>query len=98
MELSLLHGEWEERLVKHCILLYLTLTFHQDFTFPENVAYPFGGEGAPEYIVMQIHYDNPHEIKGRLAFIIYCITLKMQIYSKHDIVPLTFQALWTALV
>lgn len=30
----------------------------QDFVFPEGVAFPFGGRG-PQYIVLEIHYDNP---------------------------------------
>ena len=29
--------------------------------YPDNVAYPFGGEG---YIMIELHYDNPHEIEG----------------------------------
>ena len=29
--------------------------------YPDNVAYPFGGEG---YIMIELHYDNPQEIEG----------------------------------
>lgn len=27
--------------------------------FPEGVAFPVGGRGAREYIVIEMHYDNP---------------------------------------
>ena len=37
----------------------------QIFTYPDNVAFPFGGEGNSEYIVMELHYDNPREIEGK---------------------------------
>ena len=30
--------------------------------YPDNVAYPFGGEG---YIMIELHYDNPLEIEGK---------------------------------
>jgi hypothetical protein len=33
------------------------------FVYPENVAYPFGGEG---YIMIELHYDNPKEVEGTL--------------------------------
>ena len=32
--------------------------------FPYNVGFPIGGEGFPEYAVMELHYDNPQEING----------------------------------
>lgn len=37
----------------------------QVFVYPDNVAFPFGGEGSSEYVVMELHYDNPEEIAGR---------------------------------
>jgi hypothetical protein len=43
------------------LLMVLTTTIPQDFTYPDNVAYPFGGEG---YIMMELHFDNPKEIEG----------------------------------
>ena len=27
--------------------------------FPEDVAMALGGPGAPEYAVIELHYDNP---------------------------------------
>ena len=45
--------------VRHCIM-YNTF-FFQIFVYPDNVAYPFGGEG---YIMIELHYDNPKEIEG----------------------------------
>jgi hypothetical protein len=32
--------------------------------YPDNVAFPFGGEGFPEYLVMELHYDNPQMMQG----------------------------------
>ena len=32
--------------------------------YPENVAYPFGGEESNEFVLIELHYDNPHEIAG----------------------------------
>ena len=35
------------------------------FVYPDNVAFPFGGDGFPEYVVMELHYDNPHMNSGK---------------------------------
>ena len=32
--------------------------------YPENVAFPFGGEEFPEYVLMELHYDNPDKREG----------------------------------
>ena len=29
------------------------------------MAFPFGGEGFPEYLVMELHYDNPEMVPGK---------------------------------
>ncbi|CAI8042462.1 DBH-like monooxygenase protein 1 homolog, partial [Geodia barretti] len=34
------------------------------FVYPDNVAYPFGGEGFTQYVLMELHYDNPAMISG----------------------------------
>ena len=44
--------------------LYPSLFLQQTFVYPDNVAFPFGGEGFPEYLVMELHYDNPDMING----------------------------------
>lgn len=31
----------------------------QDFIYPQNVAYPIGGANGRQFLVMQVHYDNP---------------------------------------
>lgn len=43
------------------------------------MAFPFGGEG---YIMIELHYDNPHEVEGKYNYITaiisdpnICITL-----------------------
>ncbi len=41
-----------------CVLL-------QDFIFPNGVAYPIGGQASSvEYILLEIHYDNPDLTSG----------------------------------
>jgi len=35
-----------------------------DFNYPDNVAYPVGGQGKPEFIVLEMHYDNPQVFAG----------------------------------
>ena len=37
----------------------------QVFVYPENVAFPFGGEGFPKYAFMELHYDNPKMVAGK---------------------------------
>ena len=32
--------------------------------YPNDVAYPIGGEGKSEYVILEIHYDNPNEDSG----------------------------------
>ena len=36
----------------------------QDFVFPEDVAYPIGGENGHKFLVLEIHYDNQQMIEG----------------------------------
>ena len=38
----------------------------QDFTYPDNVAYPLGGEGNPRFVVIEMHYDNPNLRSGKV--------------------------------
>ena len=32
----------------------------QEFVFPQDVAFPIGGEGNADIIVLEVHYDNPN--------------------------------------
>ena len=32
--------------------------------YPEDVALPIGGEGSPQYIILEMHYDNLNEDSG----------------------------------
>ena len=51
---------------ENTILIYTHL-FHvllQDFVYPEGVALPLGGAGNSEYVVLEIHYDNPNLVAG----------------------------------
>ena len=40
-------------------------TTKQDFVYPDNVAFPFGGEGQRQYLVIELHYDNPKMVSGK---------------------------------
>ena len=33
--------------------------------YPADIAYPIGGPGAPRYLVMETHYDNPGLRSGK---------------------------------
>ncbi|XP_067933312.1 dopamine beta-hydroxylase-like [Watersipora subatra] len=33
--------------------------------YPEEAGFPFGDEDSPDYIVMEMHYDNPQLLSGR---------------------------------
>lgn len=38
--------------------------FLQRMIFPENVGFPIGENGQSQYYMMEVHYDNPKELKG----------------------------------
>ena len=44
----------------------MLLNTWQDFVYPEDVAFPIGGVGAPQFLVMETHYDNPDMLSGIL--------------------------------
>ena len=47
----------------------------QDFVYPEDVAFPIGGPLTPEYMVIEMHYDNPNFDAGIYIIIIVCIIM-----------------------
>ena len=51
----------------HIYTCMLNFTIQQDFVYPNNVAYPFGGEGHAKYGIIELHYDNPEMISGNDA-------------------------------
>ena len=53
-----------------CFALHIFLFFYQDFVFPKDVAFAIGGPGAREYMMIEIHYNNPSLHQG----IIICIS------------------------
>ena len=62
-----------------CIIMTL---FHvsfcdQDFFYPENVAYPVGGPGEPEFVVLEMHYDNPQLVSGMILCDVTGMVIKM---------------------
>ena len=44
-----------------CCILNLLL---QDFVYPKDIAYPIGGHGNPQYVILEMHYDNPNQDSG----------------------------------
>ena len=38
----------------------------QDIIYPEDVAYPIGGPGNAQHVVIEMHYDNPDRDDGKL--------------------------------
>jgi len=53
------------------VIEYSKFLHTQDFRYPDDVAYPFGGQGSPEYLVMELHYDNPNMIEGKHAHLLW---------------------------
>ena len=52
-------------IIMHTIMHCLVHIFTQDFTFPEGVALPIGGEDKIHtHVLIEMHYDNPEEIPG----------------------------------
>jgi len=49
----------------------------QDFYYPENVAYPVGGPGEPEFVVLEMHYDNPQLVSGMILCDVTDMVIKM---------------------
>ena len=37
--------------------------------YPKDVAYPTGGEGNPQYVILEMHYDNPNNDSGKTLMI-----------------------------
>ena len=67
--------------------------------YPKDVAYPIGGRGNPQYMILEMHYDNPNEDTGKDNYYAQChirmmIKVLLKVYN-HDLV---FQVFWTALV
>ena len=58
----------------------------QKYFYPENVAYPLGGERGDTYLFMEMHYDNPDGVEGRLK-------IKISLYSVC--VPMNISAIAT---
>lgn len=48
----------------------------QDFIYPEGVAYPIGGIGQDQFVVIEIHYDNPQNTPGITLPNAYTKTMK----------------------
>ena len=73
------------------IIKFNTHTFKQDFVYPENVAFPFGGEGQPQYVLLELHYDNPEMLSGTYMYV-------REINEDNIIgmakVPKTFETRW----
>lgn len=48
--------------LQYTLLFYIPL---QDFTFPEGVALPIGGDDKIHtHALLEMHYDNPDELDG----------------------------------
>ena len=40
--------------------------------YPQDVAYPIGGRGNPQYVILEMHYDNPNEDTGKDNYYAQC--------------------------
>ncbi len=34
-------------------------------TLPEEAGYPIGGEGFSQYVMLEVHYNNPDKLAGK---------------------------------
>ena len=48
-----------------CMFIVTIYGCTQDFIFPQEVAYPIGGEENAQYAILEMHYDNPAGISGQ---------------------------------
>ena len=45
-------------------MILLVLVQLQGFSYPKGVAYKTGGPGSFQYVLLEIHYDNPNLAQG----------------------------------
>jgi hypothetical protein len=65
------NSEWSNAM-SYCRKLSLVWAFGGPLVqdFPEDMGYPLGGgEDEFKYFILEIHYDNPMQIKSQLFFI-----------------------------
>ena len=58
---GLLEARSVEGNVNHAFheIIIIPLYYMQNYTFPEDVAFPIGGFNRPFKIMLEVHYDNP---------------------------------------
>ncbi len=44
----------------------LSKLYFQEFIYPEGVSFPIGGTGQPLYALLEMHYDNPNNVDGKI--------------------------------
>ncbi len=49
------------------IILILCNYYLQEFIYPEGISFPIGGTGQQQYIIMEMHYDNPNNVAGKIG-------------------------------
>ena len=37
--------------------------------YPKDVAFPIGGEGNAQYVILEMHYDNPNLDSGEINIV-----------------------------
>ena len=42
----------------------------QEYSFPEGLSLPLGGDGAAHIVVIEMHYDNPSLEAGNLCTVL----------------------------
>ena len=49
-----------------CKCMQSVFVFFQDFYFPSDVSSSIGGPDSSKYMVIEMHYDNPTGVSGKL--------------------------------
>ena len=75
-----------------CVIMILFYVFcgDQDFYYPENVAYPVGGPGDPEFVVLEMHYDNPQLVSGMTPCNAIEFVITMILLAKREMTYITY--------
>lgn len=48
---------------------FASVFYLQDVYFPEDVSFSIGGPDSSRYMVVEMHYDNPNGVSGKLSII-----------------------------
>ena len=57
---------------KPVCILTLFFPLVKDFIYPNGIAFPIGGRSDEQYVVMEMHYNNPSLTSGQYLWSLMC--------------------------